>query len=243
MKKLFVLVLMLCMALCLSAGALAAEDYILNESGSDMEEFFSEAELEELNARAEALWEKEGVGVYFVLVDDTDGMSTGDYSEWYYMEHDFIPVSAIVMIANIARGETKVYADGEICLNKLTVEDLDRMKTGYDDASTYAGGVRAYLKTAEKCFGFDAAKALLIAVIVGAVVALSVVLILRGQLKSVRAQRGAANYTRPGSMVVTERYENFLYRTVNRQAKPQDNGGGPGGHGGGGKSGGGLRSH
>lgn len=240
MKKWTTLFLVLALMLCLSTGALAAEDYILNESSAAMEEFFSAEELEELNARAAAIREEEGVAPYFVLVDDTKGMTTGDYSEWYYMEHDFIPVDAIVMIANIATGETQVYADGGICLDTLVVDDLNAMKTAYDDSQTYAGGVRGYLGVVEKCFGFDPMGALLLAAVVGAVAALVVVLVLRGQLKTVRAQRGAADYTRPGSMQLTSSYEHFLYRHVDRTAKPKDNGGSSGG--GGAKTGGGLRS-
>lgn len=239
MKKLFAVLLALTMSLCLSTGALAANDHILNESGSDMTDFFSAGELDELNARAEALWEEHGVGVYFILADDTGGMSTSDYSEWYYLEHDFIPVNAVIMIANIDLWETKVYAGGEICLDKLVVDDLNDMKYAYDEAGTYAGGVRAYLGLVEKCFGFDVAMALVIAAIAGLVAAVVVVLILRGQLRSVRAQKGAADYTRPGSLVVTDRSEYFLYRTVDRTAKAQnDSNSGSGGS----KSGGGLRS-
>ena len=241
MKKWITLFLMLAVMLCLSTGALAADEYIINESSAAMGDYFSAEELEELNARAAAFWEKEGVAPYFVLVDDTKGMTTGDYSEWYYMEHDFIPVDAIVMIANIATGETQVYADGEICLAVLVVDDLNNMKAAYDDSQTYAGGIRGYFGAVEKCLGFDPAGALLIAAIVGIVVAVVVVLILRGQLKTVRAQRGAADYTRPGSMQLTSSYEHFLYRTVNRTAKPKDNGGSSGG--GGAKTGGGLRSN
>ncbi len=242
MKKWITLFLMLAVMLCLSTGALAADEYIINESSAAMGDYFSTEELEELNARAAAIWEKEGVAPYFVLVDDTMGMTTGDYSEWYYMEHDFIPVSAIVMIANIASGETQVYADGNICLDTLVVEDLNTMKAAYDGSQTYAGGVRGYFGVVEKCFGFDPVNALLIAAVVGAVAALVVVLVLRGQLKTVRAQRGAADYTRPGSMQLTSSYEHFLYRHVDRTAKPKDNGGSSGG-GGGVKTGGGLRSN
>ena len=39
MKKLFTILLVLALALCLSAGAFAADDHIINESGSDMENF------------------------------------------------------------------------------------------------------------------------------------------------------------------------------------------------------------
>lgn len=239
MKKLCTVLLTLAMMLLLSVGALASGDYVINESASDIGDFFSREELDSLNARAEELWEELGVAPYFILVDDTDGMTTGDYSEWYYLEHDFIPVDAIVMIANIAAGETKVYADGSICLNKLIVDDLDAMKTAYDENETYGGGVWEYLNEVERCLGFDPAAALLVAVIVGAVVALAVALILRGQLKSVRARRGAADYTRPGSLYINSSYENFLYRHVDRTTKSKDNGSSGGG---GTKTGGGLRS-
>lgn len=241
MKKFCTVLLILAMMLCLSVGAMAAGDYVINESALDIGEFFSREELNSLNARAEELWQELGVAPYFILVDDTDGMTTGDYSEWYYLEHDFIPVDAIVMIANIELGETKVYADGSICLDTLVVDDLDAMKAAYDENETYGGGVWAYFNVVEKCLGFDPAAALIIAVIAGAVVALITALVLRGQLKSVRAQRGAADYTRPGSLYISSSYENFLYRHVDRTAKPKDDGGSSGG--GGTKTGGGLRSN
>lgn len=240
MKKFCTVLLALVMMLCLSVGAMASDDYIINETAQDMDIFFSEEELDALNNRAEEIWEEIGVAPYFVLVDDTKGMTTGDYSEWYYLEHDFIPVNAIVMIANIETGETKVYADGSICLDELVVEDLNDMKAAYDESDTYGGGVREYFAVVERCLGFDPVIALLIAVIAGVVAAVVVALVLRGQLKSVRAQRGAADYTRPGSMYISSSYENFLYRHVDRTAKPKDSGNSGGG---GAKTGGGLQSN
>ena len=240
MKKLCTIFLTLVMMLCLNLSAVASGAYVINESALDMGEFFSQEEVDSLNAQAEELWQELGVAPYFVLVDDTDDMTTGDYSEWYYLEHDFIPVDAIVMIANIAENETKVYADGSICLDKLVVEDLNDMKNAYDISDTYGGGVHDYLDVVAQKLGFDPAKALLIAVIVGLVAAVAVALILRGQLKSVRAQRGAADYTRPGSLYISSSYENFLYRHVDRTAKPKDTGSSGGS---GTKTGGGLRSN
>lgn len=237
MKKMFSILLALTIALCLSLGAFAAENYIINESTADIHDFFSQEELNSLNDRAEALRQDLGVASYFVLVDDTNGMSTGDYSEWYYLEHNFIPVDAIVMISNIITGETSVYADGSVCLNKLTAEDLNHMKAAYDENDTYGGGLQDYLNVVAKKLGFDPSKALLIAAIVGFVAAVAAALILRSQLKTVRARKGAADYTRPGSMIISESYERFLYRHVDRTAKAKDSGGGSGT-----KTGGGLRS-
>lgn len=239
MKKLFAILLMLSLCVCFSVSASAADDYVINESREDIEDYFSHEEIELLNDRAEEIWEKYDVAPYFILADDTNGMSTSEYAEEYYMDHDFIPYNAILMVANTEENETKVYADGDICLDKLVVADLNAMKDAYDEADTYYGGVDDYLDVVQRSIGFDMGKAFVIALIAGAVIAVAVALILRGQLKTVRAKNTASEYTRPGSMVITNRYERFLYRTVNRTEKAQDNSSGGGG---GVKTGGGLHS-
>ena len=58
-------------------------------------------------------------------------------------------------------------------------------------------------------------------VIVGIVVAFIVTLIMKGQLKSVRQQRAAANYVVPGSFRLTARSDVFLYRNVVRRERPK----------------------
>ena len=64
---------------------------------------------------------------------------------------------------------------------------------------------------------------LLIAIGIGFAIAMIIMLILKSQLKSVKPEHGAANYVRPGSMNVTASRDSFLYRTVNRTAKPKNN--------------------
>jgi uncharacterized protein len=58
---------------------------------------------------------------------------------------------------------------------------------------------------------------------VGLIVALIVILILRGQLKSVRYRAAASDYIKPGSMKVTVSRDMFLYRTVSRRPRPKSN--------------------
>jgi uncharacterized protein len=48
---------------------------------------------------------------------------------------------------------------------------------------------------------------------------------MKGKLKSVRVQAGASGYVKTGSMNVTHRQDLFLYRDVNRTAKPKDSSG------------------
>ena len=74
------------------------------------------------------------------------------------------------------------------------------------------------------------------------ITAMIIMMILCSQLKSVKMEKGAVNYVRPGSMNVTQSRDSYLYSTVSRTAKPKDSGSsthtssGGGTHGGGGRS-------
>ena len=94
-----------------------------------------------------------------------------------------------------------------------------------------------YLNGYVNGFPFNAPKKLGIAAVVGLVIGLITVLILKGQLKSVRSQDRANAYIKPGSMELTVRRDLYLYRNVTRREKPKNNSSGGGGgrsHGGGG---------
>lgn len=88
-------------------------------------------------------------------------------------------------------------------------------------------------------FPFNFGKTLLISLIIGSVVGLIVVSILKGQLKSVRKQNQANNYTKPGSMNVTVRNDLFLYREVHKTRKETSSSSGSRGGGGSARSRGG----
>lgn len=66
---------------------------------------------------------------------------------------------------------------------------------------------------------------IVLAVIIGAVIAFIVVLVMKSQLKSVRFQPEAQNYIRKNSLKLTEQKDFFLYSHVARKAKPKENSG------------------
>ena len=68
---------------------------------------------------------------------------------------------------------------------------------------------------------FSVLASLFVSVIIGAVVAGIVILVLKGQLKSVRAQSGAAAYTKTVAPVLTVNREIYLYSTVSKRPKPK----------------------
>lgn len=63
----------------------------------------------------------------------------------------------------------------------------------------------------------------LIAAVVGLIAAIITVLILRGQLKSVKKAKNASRYVNVGSFLLTEKRDIFLYSTISKTPKPQNN--------------------
>jgi uncharacterized protein len=105
---------------------------------------------------------------------------------------------------------------------------------------TFAEECESYIDVEINGEPFPFLRVLVVSLAMGAIVALIVTGILKGQLRSVRAKAGASDYVRPGSMNVTVAREFFLYRTVTRRAKPKSSsssGGGGGGSRSGGSSG------
>lgn len=64
---------------------------------------------------------------------------------------------------------------------------------------------------------------LLIALGVGLVIATIVLLVLRSKMKTARFQRGAGSYLRPGSYRLTNNGNYYLYSTVTKIPRPQNN--------------------
>ena len=61
-----------------------------------------------------------------------------------------------------------------------------------------------------------------IALVIGFVLAKIVVGVMKGQLKTVRYQAAADSYVKSGSMDITESRDMFLYHTVTRTEKPEN---------------------
>ena len=66
---------------------------------------------------------------------------------------------------------------------------------------------------------FNAVTALVIAVVIGFIIGKIYTGSLKGQLKTVQAQRAAANYVKNGSLNVTNSRDFFLYRNVSKVAR------------------------
>lgn len=64
---------------------------------------------------------------------------------------------------------------------------------------------------------------IVIAIVIGIVGGFVGAGILKAQLNSVHRQTAASNYIRRDSFVLTEKNDRFLYRKVDKTARPKDN--------------------
>lgn len=65
--------------------------------------------------------------------------------------------------------------------------------------------------------------AILICIGIGLLIGLITVMVMKGQLKSVRPKNAAADYVVSGSFQLRSSRDIFLYRHVHRTAKPKNN--------------------
>ena len=81
---------------------------------------------------------------------------------------------------------------------------------------------------------FNFGMSLLVSLAIGLVAALITTGVMAAKLRSVRSQSAAREYLKPGSMRIKRSTDLFLYRTMERRRKPQENTSVSRGHGGGG---------
>lgn len=64
---------------------------------------------------------------------------------------------------------------------------------------------------------------IVIALVIGLIISLIIMLAHKSKLKTVRMQHAAKNYIKQGSVHITTRREIYLYKKVDKRAKPKDN--------------------
>lgn len=248
MKKLFA---MLCViAVCFAAviPTAAADQPRLVDNANLLtvsEEADITAKLDEISARQQ-------FDVVIVTVDSTEGKTPMDYADDYYDSNGYgfgDNYDGILLLISMEErdwwistcgygitaftdagieyiGEEIVfdlsgesYADAFMLFAELCDDFVTQARTGdpYD-----------YHNLPEE--PFDPVFTLILALIVGFVIAIIATLIMKAQLKSVRHRSAASDYTKKNSLSITESRDLFLYRTVHRREKPKESSGGSSTH-------------
>lgn len=231
-NKLFAFVAAVLLCVTLTVCAFAGESRIVDDAGK-----LSESEISSLESTLDSVAEKHSLEIAIVTTESLGEKNTmeeyaDDKFESMYGDKDGVLLlistgDGAWYISTCGKGITIFTKAGIEYIGDKIVSHLKKDK--YNDAfDEFAQLCDEFATQAETGEPFDSNNLpheplsgvwIIIAVVVGFLIALMVVGNMKSKLKTVRSQSGAANYVREGSMNVTGSRDLYLYRTVTRVKK------------------------
>ena len=234
MKKLISIFLTICLltAFCLTANASAP---LLTDDADLLtaeEEALLEQKLEEISARQD-------MDIVIVAVESTDGIRTQDFADDWFDYKGYRP-DGILLLVSLAYSDWYVSTTG-YGITAVTDAGLDYMSDQFvpymsdGDFATafhvFADLCDSFITQAKSGYPYDidnmpkepfsAGFNLVVAIIIGFVVALIATGVMKGKLTSVRQQVRADNYVIPDSLQLTHSQDLFLYSHVTKTERVQ----------------------
>ena len=243
-KRFFAGLLALILCFCAAIPALAVSELPRVVDGANL---LSRAEEKALASKLDEISQRHQVDVVVVTADTLEGKSPRDYADDFYDNNGYgfgSGSDGVLLLVSMEDRDwwistcgygIKAFTDAGI--EYLSEQFLPELSDGdYAEAfEIYAVQCDAFITQAKSGDPYDSHNlpkepfnvvvSLLIALAVGFVFALIVTAVMRGQLKTVRSQRGATNYVRPGSLDVKLARDIFLYSQVTRREKPRESSG------------------
>lgn len=229
----FLFVLTICLSLACPVLSVSAAGLRVVDNA----DLLTESQESTLLTRLDDISNQYNVDVAVVTVDSLDGRSPMTYADDYFDNNGYgmgANRDGILLLISMEYRDWYITTHG-LCIDAFsdsTIESIGSLMSSdlgdgnYADAfHTYADECAYYIDGEINGFPFKFFQNLLVSLGIGLVVAFIATSIMKGKLKSVVRQTAAANYVKAGSLNVTDSGEYFLYRTVNRVAKPQNNGG------------------
>lgn len=242
MKKIISLLLavFLCanLAICVCATAYDGDDSLLVVDDADL---LTADEAEKLWTKLESISHQYGAQICVCTTNSLNGLDADEFVNYFYDEFGFgygTEKDGVLLLVSMDPREYRILSNGFAgsAIDPDTIEIIgdafvsDLSDGNYANAfTTYADECAYYLEGHLNGFPFDAGATLLTCLIVGLIIGLIVAFVLKGQLKSVRAQNQANVYVKPGSMQITVLNDLYLYRNVTRVKKESNNSSSSGG--------------
>lgn len=254
MKRIILWIIAVLTLSALLISVSAAPSYLADGAG-----LLTVQEQAKLSQALDDICARLGIDVVVVTADSLNGRSAADFADRYYDDNAYADNGILLLVAMQER-EWYISTCGS-CIDAVDEWGTDSISSHFlDDLSSgeYYDAFLSYALICEKLFtegmtdeepvityGDNAdtglsGKTVLICVIIGIAVGLITVLVMRSQLKSVRAQGYAGSYVQLDSLELTNSRDIYLYRNVSRRERPKSNsssgGGGSRSHVGGGGS-------
>jgi len=235
-KRLFGLLCALILVLSYSMPVLAWNEMPLLVDEADL---LTESEEGELLSRLEAVSESGQTDVVVVTIDSLQGESAQDYADDFYDENGYAE-DGVLLLISIGDSEWYISTTGfgitavtDAGLEYISDHFVDQLSDGafFDAFMTYADLCDEFIWQARNGEPYDIGNMpkdpfsffgnLMISLVIGLVAALIITGKMKADLKSVNMEVAASNYVKNGSLKVTQSKELFLYRNVNRRARPK----------------------
>ena len=239
MKKLITMLLALLITLSFAVPAFAEAMPRL----VDQADLLTDAQEAALLSKLDTISNKHGMDVVVVTVDTLEGKSPTAYADDFYDYNGYCEDGILLLVSTEDSDwwiSTAGY--GITAFTDAGIEYLGNRFVPSLSGGDYAGAFEIYADHCDEFITqaktgdpydthnlpkepFDFLLNLAVSFVIGLVIAAIATAVMKGKLKSVRAQAGASGYVKTGSMNVTHRQDLFLYRDVKRTAKPKDSSG------------------
>lgn len=239
-KNILTIVLALLLCIIFAIPSFANDSNVLSDGERlyDGADLFSAEEEKELENKLNKVTDKYQVEFVIATVETVGELSATEYAKKYYDDGKYgigDNRSGVFLFIAMDDGNGgrayRIHTRGlaEVAISESEQNDIGEDVASYLSAKNYTDAAELFI---DKCeyqingeingFPFKFGRNLIISLVIGLVIALIVTGTWKGQLKSVRQQSGAANYTKQGSFHVTLSNDFFLYKTVSRQKKPEN---------------------
>lgn len=236
-KKLFGILFAILLCLSLSVPAFAQGNMPLLVDNADL---LTDSEESALLSKLKQISNDQRMDIVIVTARDLAGETPRNYADDFYDFNCYAEDGVLLLISmedsdwyisTSGYGITAVTDAGREYMAAQFVDDLSDGNY-YDAFVTYADFCNEFISMARSGNPFDVEDlpkedfnyitSLLVSLGIGFVAALIITGRMKGKLKTVRHQTEATDYVKTGSMKVTQSRDLFLYKHIDRHAKPKE---------------------
>lgn len=218
-KRIISFLLILILSVFCAATALADSIYVVDEAGviGDSEEITLSQKLMNLS-------DAHGVQIVAVAATDFDNMSSEDYADKFYDEGGYAD-DCVIFFYSVNDSEVYILTN-DLATKAIDEDDIndifDRVTASIKSGnvgtafSTYADMTVKLIDIEKNGAPFAFVRSIIVAVVVGFIIAFIVTGYMKSQLNSVRVRNEATDYQRAGSLSLTNSTDYFIYSKINR---------------------------
>ena len=228
----------------LSSGAESTIILDTRERVVDMAELLSDSDKTALLSKLDEISERQKLDIVVLTVNTLDGKTPRDYADDFYDYNGYgfgENKDGILLLVSMEDRDWWISTTG-YGITALTDAGIEHISKKFLSDLSDGDYAQAFTTYAELCDQFitqaktgepydignmpkepfNVAWNILVAFVIGLVVAFVVTNIMKKQLKTVQLKSEANNYVKPNSMIVTENRDLFLYNQVSRRARPKE---------------------